>query len=51
MDVGWNKHFGIPTTTWVDLLVLEPRLGETLWTPWWVELLVLELGWKNDLEP
>jgi len=36
MDVGWSKQSGSPGTTWVELLVLELRLGQTLLSPWWV---------------
>lgn len=40
MVVGWNKFYRILRTTWVELLVLEPRLGKPIWSPWSVELLV-----------
>ena len=35
-----KKHSGRPRTTWFELLVLDPRLGQTFWSPWWFELLV-----------
>jgi len=44
MVVGWNKCFGSPRTTWIELIVLEPRLGQMIWIHWWVELLVPGAG-------
>jgi len=44
MDMGWNIHFGSPVTTWVELLVMKPRLGQTLWRASWVQLLVPRAG-------
>ena len=42
--MGWNKHSRSPRLAWVEFLVLEPSLGQTLWSPWWVELLVPVFG-------
>lgn len=42
--ISWNKCPGSPGTTWVELLVLEPRLGKILWSPSWVEILVPRVG-------
>jgi len=42
--MSWNKCSRIPRTTWVELLVLEARLGQTLWSPWWIDLIITVTG-------
>jgi len=44
MAMGWNTRSDSPRIAWVELLVLEPRLGQMLESPWWVELIVPGVG-------